>query len=184
MARLSVTMAPALLACLVAACGESNDLTEPALVRQTAGGAERRVQLMDACDPATFNAALGPGTCIRNGGVTFDNFLTLLGRHQEIGSWHNAPGVMNVQVGQTLVAVNQGGEVHTFTQVEEFGGGIIPDLNALSGNPVPAPECLALTGADFVLPGGTFADQVEEAGTEHYECCIHPWMRTTVQARP
>jgi plastocyanin len=140
--------------------------------------------MMDACDPASFNAVLGPGTCVRQGGVTFQNFLRLLGEHQSIGAWHNAPGSMNVRVGQTLLAVNQGGEVHTFTEVEEFGGGIVPDLNALSGNPVPAPECLALAGPDFVPPGGTRTHEVEEPGTARYECCIHPWMRTTVTARP
>ena len=32
-----------------------------------------------------------------------------------------------------MLAVNQGGEVHTFAGVEEFGGGFIPDLNTLSG---------------------------------------------------
>jgi hypothetical protein len=26
------------------------------------------------------------------------------------------------------------------------------------------------------------ADEVEEPGTEHYQCCIHPWMRATVIA--
>jgi hypothetical protein len=86
-------------------------------------------------------------------------------------------------VGQELLAVNQGGEVHTFTEVEEFGGGIVPDLNALAGTPVPAPERLALATGDFVPPGGTFTDEVEEAGTELYECCIHPWMRAVVTAR-
>ena len=37
---------------------------------------------------------------------------------------------------------------------DEFGGGFIPDLNVLAGVPVPAPECLTLTGGDFVPPGG------------------------------
>jgi hypothetical protein len=74
--------------------------------------------------------------------------------------------------------------VHTFTEVEAFGGGFVPELNALSGNPVPAPECLALDPDDFVPPGGTYSDEVEEPGTERYQCCIHPWMRATVSARP
>lgn len=31
------------------------------------------------------------------------------------------------------MAANVGGEVHTFTEVEEFGGGIVPRLNELAG---------------------------------------------------
>ena len=147
------------------------------------GGANRRVTMMDACDPTSFNAALGVGTCARQGGVSFDEFIAQLTKHQMAGAWHFAPGVVNVRLGQTLVAVNNGGEVHTFTEVEQFGGGIVPLLNQLSGNPDPAPECLALTGSDFVSPGGTTSDDEDESGTELYQCCIHPWMRTVVHVR-
>jgi len=175
--------------CLVqAACSEPTQPSPPAATeaaRVTSGaGVERLINMMDACDPASFNAALGPGTCIgRGGGVTFDNFLAQLGAHQKVGAWHFAPPNTNVRVGQTLVAINRGGEDHTFTEVEEFGGGFIPVLNQLSGTPVPAPECLALAPGDIVPPGGTVREAVSEAGTEHYQCCIHPWMRTTVNAR-
>ena len=171
---------------LLVACGDSAPPTEPAFKAATttsAGQDTRRIQMMDACDPESFNAAVGPGTCVRTGGVHFDRFIQLLTRHQSVGSWHFAPATINATVGQTLLAVNHGGEVHTFTEVEEFGGGIVPDLNALAGTPVPAPECLTLTGADFVPPGGTDEDEVEEPGTELYECCIHPWMRAVVTAR-
>jgi hypothetical protein len=82
-----------------------------------------------------------------------------------------------------LLAVNRGGEEHTFTEVEAFGGGIVPDLNVLAGVPDPAPECLAVTPTDMVPPGGSTTDDVEEEGTELYQCCIHPWMRTVVTAR-
>jgi hypothetical protein len=73
--------------------------------------------------------------------------------------------------------------VHTFTEVEHFGGGIVPQLNALSGNPAPAAECLQLKPDDFVPAGGTHRDDVTEMGTELYQCCIHPWMRTVVHVR-
>lgn len=183
----SLFMAAALAAPLVlAACGDTAPTTAPAgpsALLPAAHGDTRRVQIMDACDPASFNAAIGPGTCVRDGGVRFENFISLLGRHQAVGAWHFAPATINARVGQTLLASNQGGEVHTFTEVDEFGGGIVPDLNLLSGNPVPAPECLALTGSDFVPPGGSYTDEVEEPGTERYMCCIHPWMRAVVEAR-
>ena len=132
---------------------------------------------MDACDPTSFNAVLGAGTCARQGGVSFDVFIAQLTKHQFVGAWHFAPGVVNMQIGQTLVARNNGGEVHTFTEVENFGGGSVPVLNQLSGNPDPAPECLALTASDSIPPGGTTSDVEDESGTELYQCCIHPWMR-------
>jgi plastocyanin len=85
--------------------------------------------------------------------------------------------------GSTLTAVNRGGEVHTFTEVEQFGGGIVPLLNDLSGNPTPAPECLALSPSDFVPPGAAFTVTESETGVKHYQCCIHAWMQTTVRVR-
>ena len=144
---------------------------------------ERRVNMMDACDPATFNAELGPGACVRNGGVTFEQFIAQLERKGTVGSWHFSPTNLNAKVGQTLLAVNRGGEVHTFTEVEEFGGGFVPSLNELSGNDEAAPECMHLDDDDFVAPGDTYEEEIEEAGTELYQCCIHPWMRTTVRSR-
>lgn len=142
------------------------------------------VSMMDACDPDSFNAVIGAGACTRSGGVKFDQFIELLTRHQSVGAWHFAPGTANMVVGQRLSAVNNGGETHTFTEVDEFGGGIVPDLNRLSGNPTPAPECLALSGNAFIPPGGTFqTDAEDEAGVEHYQCCIHPWMRLDARVR-
>jgi hypothetical protein len=175
----------ALLTFLLGGCDDDGvQSTGPELQsRSIVGGEQRRVQMMDACDPQSFNAALGAGTCSRNGGVRFAKFLQLLGKHQKVGSWHFAPASLNVRVGQELLAVNRGGEDHTFTEVEEFGGGFIPDLNVLSGVPIPAPECLSLAPGDFVPPGGTTTDEVEEEGTELYQCCIHPWMRAVVTAR-
>ena len=47
-----------------------------------------------------------------------------------------------------------------------------------------APECQALAQDDFIPPGGfDDDDEVEEPGTEKYQCCIHPWMRAIVTAR-
>ena len=188
--RQYLVLTAALASCaLLSACNDTSPPTAPdspspiaaVSVSRAVGGAERIVSIMDACDPASFEAQ--GVSCIRSGGVTFEQFLDLLGKHQSVGSWHFAPGIVNARVGQELVAINRGGEVHTFTEVEEFGGGIVPGLNALSGNPVPAPECLALEPDDFIEPGGRYTDDVEEAGTEHYQCCIHPWMRTDVSAR-
>ena len=171
---------------VLVACADASRPTgptaTPSLARQSGEDHERQVAMMDACDPTTFDAAVGPGTCVRNGGVTFQQFIAQLQTHGSVGAWHFAPPDLEVEVGATLVAVNRGGEVHTFTEVEHFGGGIVPSLNALSGDPVPVAECLALESDDFVPPGGTDRDDVDEPGTELYQCCIHPWMRTVVHA--
>jgi hypothetical protein len=38
--------------------------------------------MKDACDPTTF----GPGTCVRAGGVRFDDFIAELKRKGEAGA--------------------------------------------------------------------------------------------------
>jgi plastocyanin len=181
--RLVLAGAIALSASGLNACDDTARPTAPVSVSQAlAGGEERLVTMMDGCDPQSFNAA--GVSCTRSGGVTFQRFLELLRKHQTAGAWHFSPGTLNARVGQTLLAVNQGGEVHTFTEVKEFGGGAVEVLNTLSGNPVPAPECQNLAPGDFVAPGTNYTDEVEEPGTEHYQCCIHPWMRLDLHARP
>lgn len=146
------------------------------------GRQDVRVTMMDACEPDTFNAAAGPGTCVRSGGVTFDEFISQLTKHGSIGAWHFSPPTANVRVGQSFMATNNGGEVHTFTEVQEFGGGILPPLNQLAGVPIEAPECAALEPDDFVRPGGTYQEEVEKTGTLKFQCCIHPWMRLEAKA--
>lgn len=147
------------------------------------GGGVRRIQMLDACDPASFDAVLGAGACTRPGGLAFGQFIELLTRHGTIASWRFSPANAQLDVGETLVAINAGGEVHTFTEVREFGGGIVPDLNALTGDLVPAPECLNFGALEFIPPGGTDTEVADEPGTERYMCCIHPWMRAEVHVR-
>jgi hypothetical protein len=153
----------------------------PATRASQEGGIGQEIKMFDACDPETFNAALGPGTCIRNGGVRFDMFLELLKRHRSIGSWHFTPPQGTLSVGQELVAANHGGETHTFTEVDEFGGGIVAMLNNLTGLTAVAPECNQLTPGDFIQPGGSFRETEDNSGVEKYQCCIHPWMRAEIR---
>jgi hypothetical protein len=146
-----------------------------------AGGHTQAINILDACDPDSFNAALGAGTCVRSGGIRFDTFIELLRRHQSVGPWHFTPPQAGMAVGDVLLAVNNGGETHTFTEVEDFGGGIVPLLNELSGLTTVAPECNLLQPGDFIPAGGSSSETEDEEGVEKYQCCIHPWMRTEVR---
>ena len=148
-----------------------------------AGREDVLVNMLDNCDPDTFNAVLGPGSCVRSGGMTFDQFIAQLSRLTFVAPWRFAPQHSSVRVGQTFVARNKGGEVHTFTPVDEFGGGIVPILNQLTQVPNVAPECAALEPGDFVAPGGVIREAVGAAGTSKFQCCIHPWMRLEASVR-
>lgn len=172
-ARLTLAVLPALL--LVAACSDTS-------------GTTGRIQLQDNCDPATFNAGLGAGTCAHatgSTGVTLANFTAELQATQKVAAWQIVPATLSVREGATLDVVNAGGETHTYTEVENFGGGVVPALNAASGNTTVAPECADAAGFDstMVHSGQTRQHTFDEKGTEKYQCCIHPWMRQTVTVR-
>jgi len=148
-----------------------------------AASAPRQVQVLDDCDPATFNAAIGPGTCVKDGGTTFSEFIAQLLAQGRAPAWRFAPEQLSLDAGGTLLAHNRGGEDHTFTEVATFGGGCIQALNDLLGL-TPVPECAGFPGGAFaatlVRPGGTVATSPLPPGIHRYECLIHPWMRSTV----
>jgi hypothetical protein len=160
----------------------------------------RRVRLQDRCEPDSFNAAVGAGTCVGDGNITFERFIEELTEEQEVGAWNFDRDEVELDSGEPLKLQNTGGEVHSFTTVAQFGGGFVPDLNALSGTPVPAPECATVAGNGalvpqppsptniFLGPGqdvfvGSGRGTVFPKGTHLVQCCIHPWMRTTVHVR-
>jgi hypothetical protein len=149
-----------------------------------AAKAQRQVIMLDNCDGPSFNAALGPGACSRNGGLTFEALIEKLAAHQPPASWRNSPGQLSLPAGGSIDAVNHGGEFHTFTKVAAFGPGCVPDINALLGLGAPIPECgnPALFGTTGAAPGQSVNTGPLAAGTHFFECLIHPWMRTTVRA--
>lgn len=146
---------------------------------------DKKIRMYDDCEPTSFNAVLGDGACVGNGHTTFDEFIGELAETQDAHAWRNQPIAMQVNVGRPTIIENRGGEVHTFTEVAQFGGGFVNELNGISGNPVPAPECLNFGGIVFVPPGGTQTGPVAGSsdlpvGAHKFQCCIHPWMRTLV----
>lgn len=144
--------------------------------------AGRRILMLDQCDPESFNAAIGPETCVnRNGGITFDQFIAQLARNQRAPSWRFSPDVIHVPREQTLGVANLGGEVHTFTEVAEFGGGFVQELNELTGTPDPAPECLNFDALEFIPSGGEASHTFSPGEVEKFQCCIHPWMRAVTR---
>ena len=149
---------------------------------------DKKVRLLDDCDPVTFNQVLGDGACVGNGHTTFDQFIAELAATQDAHKWRNQPSQMLLNVGRPTLIENTGGEVHTFTEVAEFGGGFVDQLNGISGNPIPSPECLNFAAITLILPGqsvdGPVAGTSElPVGSHKFQCCIHPWMRTVVEVQ-
>lgn len=149
---------------------------------------DKKIRLLDDCEPISFNAVLGPGACIGNGHTTFDEFIAELAATQDAHKWRNQPSNMLLNVGRPTLIENVGGEVHTFTPVAEFGGGFINDLNGISGNPVPAPECLNIPALVFIPAGATEEGPTAGSsdlpvGSHKFQCCIHPWMRTVIDVQ-
>jgi plastocyanin len=170
------------LAAVVAACSSqaspTDALSSGAL--ETASAAFT-FNMLDRCEPMSFNAAVGPGTCIGDGKVTFGEFIAELEKKQTHHQWRFQPTQVSLKADRPITVANVGGETHTFTPVAEFGGGFLPDLNQLSGNPVPAPECLDFGSIAFLPAGSVTPLAGLSQGTHLFECCIHPWMRATVE---
>ena len=155
------------------------------------------IAVMDNCDNTS-----GPFTmlCVavpHRSDVGFPEFFSMLFSpliKSIVGhpSWRMEPAYLDIREDQTLMISNKGADTHTFTEVANFGGGLVPGLNGApdpaDGFPpppagtvalVPAPECFAVGPSDFLSPGQTKALH-PTAGTKKYQCCIHPWMRTVV----
>lgn len=143
-------------------------------------GDARNIGILDRCDPASFNALFGDGVCVpRRGGVPVDTFLERVnpkdGGHN---AWRFTPEQVRLGAGQFLRLDNRGGEVHTFTEVVNFGGGFVPELNATL--PPGTPLAVPIGDLRFIAAGERIDLSVPAAGMHRFECLIHPWMQTTV----
>src|SRR5215813_6468545 len=114
-----------------------------------------QIVALDECDPVTFNAdpkpsptnpnpGLGPDFC-KNIALAPLGFATTLqdlfakaGAGTPDPNWDFEPDEIKVKKGTQIIVTNQGGEPHTFTEVKQFGGGFITDLN--NGQPTVS-EC-------------------------------------------
>jgi plastocyanin len=165
-------------------------LASPALAHDDGGhGHGHRghatVKMYDDCEPESFNAALGAGTCVGNGHTTLQQALAEFGRRGKVHEWFFEPRFLHLREGAVITAVNKGGEDHTFTRVAKYGGGCIDLLNALPGGrkQTPVPECKGDWQKTLVEQGEKKDFTVHDANRDHverYECLLHPWMKTTV----
>lgn len=149
---------------------------------------DNRILVLDECLPGdpgwdpTGGCTLKP----HQGDVSFAEFGALLRSTLTIPpggylighpAWRNEPSHLSVREGKTVRVTNKGGRGHTFTEVAEFGGGFVPPLNIGLNQ---APECSPATTIPLP-PGATVAIKDLEPGLHRFECCIHPWMRATIQ---
>ena len=155
--------------------------------------AEIAVDVRDYCDPISF-AAIGCGRDTTTGFITLSGFGQELAVDKSVGAWRFVASQTKAKDGANLNIKSSGGELHTFTRVKKFGGGFVAGLNAASGNNVPAPECAQVVGGNLVpqqagpdnifLPAGMSATaKVKEGEVANFQCCIHPWMRATIDTR-
>jgi plastocyanin len=151
----------------------------------------RTVQIvaLDECDPPTFNSALGADFC-RNVAIGASTKLSDLFAKAAAGTpdpaWDFEPDSIEVRKGTLVSVVDQGGEPHTFTEVERFGGGFIPDLNAPGEDTVP--ECAGgfsnlAVARTRILQGSELKVPDLSKGKHRFQCCIHPWMRVEVDVK-
>jgi len=150
-----------------------------------------QVVALDECDPATFNAptAAGPDFC-RNVAVgastKFADLFALAQRGSPDLKWDFEPDSLTIHKDTILNVVDQGGEPHTFTEVEKFGGGFVPGLNAPNEDTVP--ECdggfsRVEVARTRILQGSQLQLTGLSKGEHLFQCCIHPWMRMKVEVK-
>ena len=146
----------------------------------------KEVVMLDNCEPTdpgwtpTGGCKLKP----KRGDVSASEFFELLfsplypsGAIVGHPSWRNEPSYLSIDEGRRVRVRNRGGRGHTFTEVEDFGGGFVPDLN---GDLEQAPECL--TGEVIVVePGRRIQMRDLTPGLHKFQCCIHPWMRAAIR---
>lgn len=145
---------------------------------------QRYIAMRDDCDPTDPAWDATGGCLLRRGNVRFLEFAdeldsplsTAVVGHQ---AWRNDPSYLVVKAGKDVRVRNEGGRVHTFTRVAEFGGGKVPNP-ALNKGLAPAPECAA---SRDIPPGESIRVSGLAPGNHRFECCIHPWMRAIIKVQ-
>jgi hypothetical protein len=151
----------------------------------------KKFEVTDDCAP---NADWGMNGCLRESGhVTRVEFNAAnANRYPGHPAWRIDPPYVAEQFQPAIRAENTGGRGHTFTKVAIFGGGFVPPLNPPGA--ILAPECATVNAEGMIIPTPTaLATSINPGqqlrveglapGTYNFQCCIHPWMRTTVKIK-
>jgi plastocyanin len=161
-----------------------------------------QIVALDECDPESFNKDPHPSTTNPNPGLgpdfcknialaplgfatTLQDLFKAAGNGTPDPNWDFEPDEVQVKKGSQIIVTNQGGEPHTFTEVKQFGGGFVPPLN---NGQSTVPECndgfknLAVARTR-ILQGSQLQVGELSKGEHYFQCCIHPWMRVTVEVK-
>ena len=169
-----------------AAAAASLVLTAPAASADS--GNVKLMRLLDECESTSFNATFGPNFCVKNGSVTAAQFTAALNTGGS-PAWSINNRAETIKAGDPLHVINQGGILHTFTEVKTFGSGVVPPFNVAVKNAPTAvkPDGTAVSFADIgtsgVAPGTGALDIVPAKGVHQYQCIFHPRMRSVVTVR-
>src|SRR6267378_4448390 len=196
---LSTLLAISMFCSVVLAQQGATKSSSPAVPRQVSFSGESadaeensprlaQVVALDECDPTTFNANLGPDFCknVALGAfTTFDNLFAEAAAGTPDPNWDFEPDTLRIRQGTILSVVDQGGEPHTFTEVAQFGGGFIDGLNH---GEATVPECAngfsnLAVARTRILQGSHIEVTGLKKGEHRFQCCIHPWMRMTVDVK-
>jgi len=153
--------------------------------------ADAKIELYDDCDPSDPGWTPTGGCTLKGGKVNLAEFNALLPSplsQSVVGhpAWRFEPSYLVVAPGRKVELENEGGRLHTFTEVAEFGAGRIP-VPALNQGLTLAPECALAQGA--VDPNALAPDAEKDIGplamgNHKFQCCIHPWMRALIKVAP
>jgi plastocyanin len=163
----------------------------PAALAQEDRPTPVQIVALDECDPATFNAVL-PDFCknvtlapVFHFATTFADLFKEAMQGTPDSGWDFEPDSVTIKKGTPLIVVNQGGEPHTFTEVAKFGGGFVGPLN---GGEAAVRECAGgfkdvKVARTRILQGSQLQVTDLPKGEHLFQCCIHPWMRVTVDVK-
>jgi plastocyanin len=150
------------------------------------GGGAEVIEAQDDCEPTSFNAAIGPETCVKPGDTVFDDFIGQLIADGAADDWEFHSDDTHIDQGERLKVVGAGGEFHTFTRVDQFAGGCVPEINDILGLDYLGDETCGRAFQNTGVPSGvtvTVNNNDLKPGVNKFQCVIHPWMQATVEVR-
>ena len=190
-AALTISFSPGVATLALAQNQPSQTKTAPTQAAEALPGTPAQVVALDECDPTTFNAVLGPSFChnvalaVLGYATTLPDLFAKAAAGTPDPGWDFEPDVLTIKKGTPVIAVDQGGEPHTFTEVATFGGGFVTGLN--NGEDV-VPECQGgfanvAVAKTRILQGSQLQVTGLSKGKHYFQCCLHPWMRVEVDVK-